>query len=92
MLLKILKVHGHSMQPAIKNGQKVLISSVPYFFTEPKINDIVAFRIDNKIFIKRIVSIKDEKYFLRGDNIVDSFDSRKFGRIKKKDIQGKCFI
>lgn len=89
MLLKILKVHGHSMQPKIRNGQKVFVSKLPYFFISPKINDIVAFKFEEKIFVKRIKSISKDKHILVGDNKNDSLDSRKIGAIPKKNILGK---
>lgn len=89
MLLKILVVHGHSMQPLIIDNEKVLTSSIPYFFSKPKENDIVAFNYKNKIFIKKIKDIKDGKYFLEGENKDDSLDSKKIGWIERKNILGK---
>ncbi len=89
MLLKLLRIHGHSMKPQILDGQKVLVSSLPYFFSKPKIDDIVASKLDNGIFVKRISSISNGKYFLRGDNKSDSLDSRKFGEISRKHILAK---
>ncbi len=89
MLLSFLRIHGHSMEPAIKDGQKVLATSVPYFFSNPKPEDIVAFILNNKIFVKRIKTVKDDKYFLEGDNKLDSLDSRKFGSIERRNILAK---
>lgn len=88
-LFRFFKIHGHSMEPLIKDGQKVLVSSIPFIFSNPKKNDIVAFNLDNKIFIKRIEKIENGKYFLQGDNKDDSLDSRKLGFIERKDILGK---
>jgi len=84
------------MEPFIKNGQTVLASSIPYFFSKPKIGDIVAFKKTEKVFIKRITKIDPsadgEKYFVGGDNKKDSMDSRRFGWILKKDIIGKVIL
>lgn len=78
------------MEPQIKNGEQVLISFIPYFFEKPKVNDIVAFKDGgNKILIKRIIQISKLGYFVQGDNKTDSLDSRKFGRITRKQIIGK---
>lgn len=81
------------MEPALLNNSIVFVSSVPFLFLKPKIGNIVAFRQNKKIFIKRIIKINPsadgEKYFLKGDNEIDSLDSRKFGWINKKDIVGK---
>jgi nickel-type superoxide dismutase maturation protease len=89
MLLAKFKVIGHSMEPAIKNGETVLTSSLFYLFKNPQIDDIVAFSDAGEIIIKRITGSHDEKYFLAGDNQKDSLDSRKFGLISKQKILGK---
>ena len=79
------------MQPILKNGDIVLVSNLLYLFKEPQINDIVAFKFNNKIVVKRISQIKDKQYFLMGDNLNDSLDSRKIGFISRKNILGKVF-
>ena len=80
------------MEPTIKNGQKVIISSIPYLFYKPKQNDIIAFRKNANILIKRINKIENDKYFVLGDNEDDSLDSRKFGLIDRKEIVGKIIL
>ena len=77
------------MEPLIIDKANVLISRIPYWFKDPKINDIVAFRNSGKIFLKRIIKIQNGKYFVAGDNKNDSYDSRNFGDISKKQILGK---
>jgi len=77
------------MEPAIKNGQKVLVSGVPYFFSKPKIREIVAFKNKNQTLIKRIIRKNKDEYFLAGDNSRDSLDSKELGFIPKKYIIGK---
>ncbi len=95
-LLKF-KIEGHSMEPALLNGGIVFVSSIPYLFSKPKVGDIVAFKIDNKVLIKRIMKINPspssgEKYFVKGDNKSDSLDSKSIGLINKKDILGKVWF
>lgn len=77
------------MQPLIFDNKKVLVSSIPYLFSKPKINNIVAFNYKDKIFIKKIRNIKDGNYFLEGENKNDSFDSKKIGWVERKNILGK---
>lgn len=89
ILLGFFKVTGHSMEPSISQHDKVLVSNVCFIIIKPKIGNIIAFKKNNKIFIKRIIKIKGEKYFVKGDNLRDSLDSDKFGWILKKDILGK---
>lgn len=83
------KIEGHSMSPTFQDQQKILVNRLVYLFKKPQIGDIIAAKIDGKIFIKRINRIKKEQYFLSGDNPNDSFDSKKFGSILKKQIIGK---
>jgi nickel-type superoxide dismutase maturation protease len=93
LLLTRFKIIGHSMEPQIESGKKVLVSNIPYWFQTPKINDIVAFKDSlGKVLIKRIVEISGKKYFVQGDNKDDSYDSRSFGNISKKQIIGKVII
>lgn len=90
LFLSKFKATGHSMEPLIKNGEKIIVSSIPYLFESPKINDIVVVRLkDDLILIKRIIKIVNGKYFLLGDNKKDSMDSRSFGNLSRKQILGK---
>jgi nickel-type superoxide dismutase maturation protease len=79
------------MEPVLTDQQTVVVSSIPYFFSAPKIGDIVAFFLTDraKIYIKRISDCRDNTFFLRGDNQTDSYDSRKFGWIPRSQIVGK---
>lgn len=90
MLLGRFLVAGHSMQPTIRFGQEVLISSFPYVFRKPMIGDIIIFRKHKKVYIKRITAVASENsYIVGGDNKQDSLDSKTFGEVKKKEILGK---
>lgn len=86
MLLGKFKIKGHSMEPFIRPENEVLVSSIPYFFSKPKIEDIVVFRYSNKVLIKRIKEINNSRFMLEGDN---KSDSLRIGWIKKSDIIGK---
>lgn len=80
------------MFPFLKPNATVLVSSIPYIFSKPRVEDVVAFRVNGKIFIKRICSISENKYHLEGDNKSDSLDSRSFGLVAKSNILGKLFF
>ena len=54
-----------------------------------KKNDVVVFDRSGDYFIKRVADIKEDKFFLEGDNKKESVDSRKFGWISKQQIIGK---
>ena len=80
------------MEPIIHQNETVLVSSILYLFSKPRIGDIVAFRNKNSVFIKRIAKIDQRKYFVKGDNSRDSLDSRKIGWISRKEIVGKVIV
>ena len=86
MLLSLLKAEGHSMEPIIKNGSFLINSSIPYFFRNPEIDEIIVFRHREKIIVKKIVKIDKDKIFVEG---INKLDSKKFDPIYKKNILGK---
>ena len=86
LLLGRFKVFGHSMEPVLNESSVIVTSSIPYFFSLPKINDIVVFRKEGKMMIKRVRKRNGNKYFVAGDN---KSDSLKIGWIEKRDIMGK---
>ena len=82
------------MLPTLIPGDVVLVNRVLYLFISPKKGDIVAVKDprDNKILIKRIMNIENNRYFVQGDNKIHSTDSSVFGMIGKNDILGKVVI
>lgn len=74
------------MLPTLKPGDRVLVSSVPYLFSQPKTGDLIIFKHDKLNIIKRIVKISGEKVFLAGDNRSDSLE---IPPIEKNKILGK---
>lgn len=89
LLLSRFKISGHSMSPTFSEGENVLVSSLPLLFAKPRKGDVVVFEKYNRFYIKRIGKIKEEKYFLVGDNKKDSEDSRRFGSVAREQIKGK---
>ncbi|MBP9716477.1 MAG: S26 family signal peptidase [Candidatus Levybacteria bacterium] len=92
MLLSRFKISGHSMTPTYSEGDNVLVSSLPLIFTKPKKRDVVVFEKFNRFYIKRIDKMEKGKYFLVGDNKKDSFDSRRFGSVKREQIKAKVIL
>lgn len=89
MLLSLLKISGHSMEPTIKNGSIVAVSSVPYCIREPKVGDVILFLHRRKKLIKRIKEIKNGRILVEGDN---KEDTSNVGWISKDELLGKILI
>lgn len=85
----MFRVSGHSMLPTLNPGDRIVASSIPYFFSKPKIGDIVLFKYRDKIMIKRIKKFDNKKIFVKGDN---SRDSLKIEPIGRNQILGKVII
>lgn len=95
LLLSRFIISGHSMEPTLRANDSVLVSSLPYLFTAPKVNDIVICNDPQTktMLLKRIKKIQSGSlYFVTGDNLDDSHDSRKFGMLERKDIIGKVIL
>ena len=89
MLLGIFRISGHSMMTYLALGDRVIVSSIPYYFSKPKVSDVVVFTKDGKMLIKRIVKVSDNVLEVRGDNKADSL---KIEPIEQKDILGKVIF
>ena len=84
---KIIKVKGHSMEPAIPAGSFVLVST---WQRNIKVGDVIYFQLAGyPPMIKRVTNINEGFVTVAGDNTNDSLDSMTFGEIKKDQIIGK---
>lgn len=91
-MIRIVRIIGHSMEPVFSENDILLISNFSYWFRKPRVGEIVVFRKDNKLFCKRVTGASGARYYVSGDNSQDSFDSRKFGKIKFSDLVGKVIF
>lgn len=80
---------GRSMNPTLKDGEVVLVDRD----AEIEIGDIVVAKHPVEQIseiVKRVQSINERgHYFLVGDNLNNSNDSRHFGAVTKECIKGK---
>ena len=84
-----LRVVGCSMEKTLSEGDLIIFKTKNL---DLKIGDLVVAchpKIENKLIIKRIYNIYQNKFDLRGDNFLVSIDSRDFGLIELDLIVGK---
>ena len=91
-----VKISGHSMMPLINHGDWILIN-VNINTDHLQLNEIILLEdpINKELLIKRIDSINsttEKEFYVLGNNKADSYDSRKFGYIKKELIIGKAVL
>ena len=87
-----LRVVGTSMERTLKDGDLVTYRKLNLKNTNLDIGDIVVAchpKTKNKLIIKRIHRIYQNKFDLRGDNSLASTDSRELGLIELDLIIGK---
>lgn len=87
--LAIIKVIGSSMVPTFLPGQFILVSPLPYLYSEPKIGDVIVAMQAKRMVVKRIQYIDETSVFVVGDNPKESTDSRTSGKISRQDIIAK---
>lgn len=101
----VVSVSGDSMYPTMEDGDFVLCSVVKDV-DSLEIGDIVVFKKDNKLLIKRIlltegmtykqedtsVFVGNNELFVIGDNTDNSRDSREFGPISAEDVVYKAHV
>lgn len=90
-MFKLLEIQGYSLYPLFKEGEVVLaIKILP--FLKIKTNDIVVFNKESHgLMIKKVRSVKNNEYFVVGEN-PDSIDSRNFGLLQKKELLYKVLF
>ena len=90
IIFMFLTVSGRSMFPTLTEGEK--LTSVRSYLCKLNVGDIVVakpYECDNRLVIKRIANTEGDYYFLLGDNPDESYDSRNYGWVSKKEIVAK---
>ena len=85
MPFSLLEISGHSMEPALKEKQRVWL----FRWALPSVGQIDAFRKDGKLFVKRVSKISGDKFYFEGDNRADSLH---VGWVLKKDVEGRVLL
>ena len=92
----IVYICGNSMYPTYKDGEKILSTRL-FFPDNLKVGDVVIFIPPSKthdevqFVIKRVQHINDNgKFFLVGDNLEGSYDSRDYGYVYESHLVSKA--
>lgn len=84
------------MEPTFHEGNRLFASSLPYWLKSPSPGDVaVLFHpfYKNKKILKRIEKVRGNGTFIvRGDNPLESEDSRSFGPTAREQILGKVLF
>ena len=88
LLLPVLQIYGHSMEPTLSEGEIV----VSVKGTDFEIGDVVAFYYNNKILVKRVIARPGEWVDIDDDGIVYVDGRRIFEPYIKEFALGECNI
>ena len=89
---KRLKIEGESMLPLLQSGDEILFAPYAYKKSKPQVKDIIVALHplqSNLTIVKRIKEIEGDRYFIVGDNLQSSTDSRQWGKIGLANIIGR---
>ena len=92
-------VRGHSMEPLCREGDFCIGEKFSFLLSRPTVGQIVLLShpLEKGLtLLKRIVKSKREEdtwlYWVEGDNVSASSDSRSFGWVPKQNIIGQARV
>ena len=66
-------VSGDSMSPGLNDGQKVLVNSLVYKFSQPKPGDVIVFlpngNTNLNYYVKRVVAVPGDRVYVADGNL-----------------------
>ncbi len=105
-LLSRYVVEGRSMLQAYAPGDRLVVEGLTYRLRPPRLGDVIVVRREGRLDLKRVaagpganVTVRGEpdflahdEWFLLGDNLAESTDSRELGPVKQQDIVGRAWF
>lgn len=89
------RIHGPSMEPALRPGDRVFVDASSYRRALPRPGDVVVAPIPGaaETMVKRVWAVlSDGRVDLRGDNPAASTDSRQLGLVPAVSLRGKVLF
>jgi signal peptidase I len=93
-------VDGPSMEPAYRNGDRLLVNRLAYIRHAPSTGDVVVLRDPrdrSRLLLKRVApppdgtALQPNTLYVLGDNAAESRDSREFGAVPRSLIVGRAW-
>ncbi len=100
-----VRVHGRSMSPALLPGERVLFDRLAFTRNRPRAGDVALLqhpsRPDLRV-VKRITAVAGDiiggsalaagEYWVEGDNVGASTDSRSFGPVSRRHLLARAWL
>jgi signal peptidase I len=100
------EVEGRSMLRAYAPGERLVVERLSYRLRSPRIGEVVVQRRGGRLDLKRIAAgpgarvvvrgqdivLGADEWFVLGDNLAESVDSRQLGPVQTRDIVGRVWF
>ena len=90
-MFRLIMVTGESLSPLYREGDYVVVTTIPFLLQRVKAGDTIVFQNDiYGLMIKQVerVDAEQKSVYVIGIN-PNSMDSRRFGPVARQDITGK---
>lgn len=105
-LVRRYVVQGRSMLQAYAPGDRLVVEGLTYRLRPPRIGEAVVVRREGRLDLKRIAAgpgaevtvrgqpdiLGADEWFVLGDNLSESTDSRELGPVKRDEIVGRVWF
>jgi len=90
--LRIVEVHGPSMVPALRHGDRLVVW-LRRPRRMPKVGTVVVVELpDRPLAVKRLAAVDGDRVRLEGDNEFASTDSRTLGALPSTAVRGRVLL
>jgi inner membrane protease subunit 1 len=100
-----VRVQGHSMSPSLLPGERVLFDRLAFTRNRPRVGDVALLQHPGRPelrVVKRITAVAgdivagralaDGDYWVQGDNLGASTDSRSFGPVRRSHLLARAWL